>query len=114
MNITSFFEGLNLKTNINNIYLCGNNSEKQIKYLNEKLKRPIKFIQVPNFNKFKDILQFKKKFENNSLIFINIPSPKQEILAQKILKNNFDKKIFIFCFGNSISTACSSKNWFLI
>ena len=60
MNITNFFEGLNLKSNINNIYLCGNSSEKQIKYLNEKLKRPIKFIQVPNFNKFKDILQFKK------------------------------------------------------
>ena len=109
MNITNFFEGLNLKSNINNIYLCGNSSEKQIKYLNEKLKRPIKFIQVPNFNKFKDILQFKKKFENNSLIFINIPSPKQEILAQKILKNNFDKKIFIFCFGNSISAACSEQ-----
>ncbi len=111
MNIINFFEGLKLKSNINNIYLCGNNSENQIKYLNEKLNRPIKFIQVPNFNKFKDILHFKKKFENNSLIFINIPSPKQEILAQKIFKNNFDKKIFIFCFGKGISTACGEQKF---
>ena len=94
---------------LKNIYLCGNKSEKQINYLKKIFQKEIKINEVPFFKTAKDIIQFKINFDDNSIIIINISTPKQEILAQNILKQNHDKRLYIFCLGGGIAMACGEE-----
>ena len=100
---------INSKNKISNIYLCGNDSEKQKKYTKELFNKDVKFKSVPMFNSYKEINNYKVNFEENSLIIINISTPKQEILAQNILNKNKNKKLFIFCLGGGIAMACGEE-----
>jgi len=95
--------------NIQSIYLCGNDSEMQKNYLNKKYKIPIKIIKIPIIDDYKDIKKIKNEYENDSVILINIATPKQEILASRILQCNLNKKLFIFCLGGGIAMACGEE-----
>tara|TARA_B110000503_G_scaffold142894_1_gene241496 strand:+ start:1907 stop:3358 length:1452 start_codon:yes stop_codon:yes gene_type:complete len=100
---------INLPNNINKIYLCGNSSIKQSNYLKNVFSKNIEFKKIPFLNLAKDIVNLKIDFKDNSIIFINISTPKQEILAQSILKNNFNKKLFIICIGGGLSMASGEE-----
>ena len=58
---------------------------------------------------FKNIIEHKINFDDESMIIINISTPKQEILAQSILKQNQNKKLYIFCLGGGIAMACGEE-----
>lgn len=98
-----------LPDNIQNIYLCGNDSEKQKIFLKKKFDKSIKIMKIPFIDDYKDIKKIKDEYENNSVILINIATPKQEILAKRILQHNQNKTLFIFCLGGGISMACGEE-----
>lgn len=92
-----------LPKNINKIYLCGNESEPQKNYLEKKFHKTVKSIKLPFFKNPKQIKQLKLDIDDNSLLILNISTPKQELIANQILMNNQEKKIFIFCLGGGMS-----------
>ena len=96
-------EKIDLPKNLNKIYLCGKKSNIQKKYLEKKYNREIYFLELPFFKNTKNIKNFKIDIEDNSVVIINISTPKQEIVAKNILYRNQDKKIFIFCMGAAIA-----------
>ncbi len=91
-----------LHKRINKIYLCGNESKLQKNYLEKKFHKTIHTINLPFFKNIKQIKKFKLDIDDNSLIILNISTPKQEIMANQILIDNKDKKIFIFCLGGGM------------
>ena len=94
---------------IKKIYLCGNESLAQINYLEKKFNKKINFVKVPFFKKLEDIKNYKIDIDDISLVVINISTPKQEVLANQILKNNIGKKIFILCLGGGVSMVCGEE-----
>ncbi len=100
---------LRLTENIENIYLIGNHSEKQIKYIQDTLKRKIEFIELPYFKNLYKASIFRLNIKNNSLVLINIATPKQEIIGNNLLKFNSSKKIFVFCLGGGIAMAAGEE-----
>ncbi len=102
-------EKISLPENIQNIYLFGKKSDKQLNYLQNKLNRKIKFIQLPFFYNFQEASMFRLKLDDNSLVLLNIATPKQEIIAKNLLKFNSTKKIFIFCLGGGIAMAAGEE-----
>ncbi len=84
----------------NTIHVIGNLPEKSKKYLKERFKLFIKHTPLP----FGDIEELKLKLPNineNELIFLTLPTPKQEILAQELsLKND---RFSIFCIGGALN-----------
>ena len=102
-------EKITLTNKVENIYLCGNNSEKQINYIEKKLKKKIDFLELPIFKSFNQINKFNYDFKNNSLIILNISTPKQEIIAKNILKKNSQKKLFILCLGGGLAMAAGEE-----
>ncbi len=94
---------------LKNIYLCGNRSEKQINYIRKLFDKEVKFKEVPFFKTHKNIIVHKINFDDESIIILNISTPKQEILAQSILKQNQNKKLYIFCLGGGIAMACGEE-----
>ena len=102
-------EKISVPENINNIILCGNKSDNQINYLKSKLKREVEFIELPFFKNLYDTSKYKLNIKDNSLIILNIATPKQEIIANNILKNNYKKKIFILCLGGGIAMASGEE-----
>ncbi len=95
---------LKLNENIKKIYLCGKESEAQLNYLKQKFNSDINFIKIPFFKTLTEITRFKKiDIDHDSLVIMNIATPKQEILAIKILEENPNKKIFIMCLGGGMS-----------
>ena len=100
---------LTLPKNIENIYLCGKRSEKQLNYIQNKFKRKIKFIQLPFFKNLQEASIFKLKLDDNSLVLLNIATPKQEIIANNLLNFNSSKKVFVFCLGGGIAMAAGEE-----
>jgi len=89
--------------NIKKVYLIGKKSELQLNYLKNKFKYEINFIELPYFQELSEIRKIKLNIDDNSLVILNISTPKQEILALNILNCNLGKKIFIFCLGGGMS-----------
>ncbi len=102
-------EKIILPENIKNVYLCGKKSEKQLNYIKSKLGRKVEFIELPFFNNFQQTSEFKLKLNDNSLILLNIATPKQEIIAKNLLNYNSSKKIFVFCLGGGIAMAAGEE-----
>ena len=100
---------LSLPKKIQNVYLLGKYSDKQIKYIYNTLKRKVEFIELPFFNNFYETSRFNLNLKDNSLVLINISTPKQEIIAKNLFKNNSSKKIFIFCLGGGIAMAAGEE-----
>ena len=80
----------------------GNYSKIQNQYLKRKFKTKINFIELP-IVKNNDLKKFVPKLDKNSLVLITLPTPKQEILANEIKKNN--KHFKIICIGGGLSIA---------
>ena len=69
--------------------------------INRLFKGPIRSYQLPFFSSLNEIEKFNPPvLHPNSVVFIGMASPKQEILAQKIFER---QKVKIFCFGGAIN-----------
>ena len=100
---------MNFPKDINKIYLCGNKSTLQAEFLKKKFNKEINIIELPYFKSLKDIIKYNIDIDDNSLVFLNISTPKQEIVAKSILKKNLKKKIFVFCLGGGIAMAAGEE-----
>ena len=97
-----------LPRNIKNIYILGNISKKGINFMENKFNKKIKTINLPFGSPMKIFKKIKdKKFSKSDLIFLTIPTPKQEIVADMISKNN--KNFKIICIGGSIAIASGDE-----
>jgi hypothetical protein len=98
---------LNIPKNIKEILVLGNLSIKSKNYLKKKFKRQITHINLAYGN----IEKIKKDktiiIKKNQLIFITLPTPKQEIFAQYLTKKNQNFKII--CIGGSIAIASGEE-----
>ena len=75
--------------------------------MQKKFKIDVNNVILP-YGDIQSILKnFKYKALKNELIFTTLPTPKQEILADYISKNN--KYFKIICIGGSISIACGDE-----
>ena len=69
--------------------------------INTLFKGPVRTYKLPFFSSLNEIEQFNPPaLYPNSVVFIGMASPKQEILAQKIFER---QKVKIFCFGGAIN-----------
>ena len=70
--------------------------------MSKKLKSDFDHIKLPygNIKKIKESI-YKIKFNKNSLLILTLPTPKQEIIGNIILKRN--PKLNIICIGGSIN-----------
>jgi len=93
---------IKINKKIKHIRVIGNLHEISKKFLEKKYKRklihqPLPFITANKINKL------KIKSKASELIFITLPTPKQEILARNISINN--KYFRVICIGGSINMA---------
>ena len=102
-------EQITLPQDLDNIYLCGKKSHKQIYYLEQKFKKKVEFIELPFFESLNSVSEYKLKIKDNSLVILNISTPKQEIISNNILNYNRSKKIFVFCLGGGIAMAAGEE-----
>jgi glycosyltransferase involved in cell wall biosynthesis len=98
---------LEIPTNITNITVIGNLSNNAKLYLEDLYKKRVKNINLPYGNIQKIIKNFKHKTSKSELIFITLPTPKQEMLADYISKRN--KYFKVICIGGSIAIACGDE-----
>ena len=102
-------EKLYVPNEIKNFYLCGKESKNQINYIQSKFKRGVNFIKLPFFKNIFETSKFRINIDDNSIVFLNISTPKQEIIAKNILRFNKNKKIFIFCLGGGLAMAAGEE-----
>jgi hypothetical protein len=97
----NLINSLNIPENIKEILVLGNLSVKSENFLKKKFKKKISHINLIYGN----IEQIKKSIKiilkKNQLVFITVPTPKQEMLAQHLVKKNKNYKII--CIGGSIA-----------
>lgn len=100
----NLIKNISMPERINRVFVFGNLEEKSFMYLKNLYKK--KTIHVPlGFESVKVIhnKQCNYKFLETDVIFITLPTPKQEELAQLIMNNN--KFFKIFCVGGAINMA---------
>ena len=92
---------------IKKIIILGNLSDFNKEYLIKKFKLPIVHKQLPygSINELKKHINIT--FDNKSLIFLTLPTPKQEQVALELAKKN--KYYKIICIGASISIASGEE-----
>ena len=100
--IKKIISKLNNNKILKNIYILGNLNKRTKNWINKKLKRKYIHRNIPygNINK---ILRAAKNFQINrkSLIIITLPTPKQEMLANKFLRIFPDCSVV--CIGGSLN-----------
>ena len=94
---------IKLNNEIKKIVILGNLPDASREYLKKKFDRDIVHYNLPfgSINKIKK--KFKYKSKKNEIIFITLPTPKQEQLAEYIRSQNKNYKII--CIGGSINIA---------
>ena len=98
---------LKIPKKIKKITVIGNLSYFGKLFLQKKFKIDVNHVILP-YGDIQTILKnFKYKALKNELIFTTLPTPKQEILADYISKNN--KFFKIICIGGSVSIACGDE-----
>jgi glycosyltransferase len=98
----NFIDNIKNCGDFNFIYLIGSINKKKLDYLKNKfVNKPLLPIYLPytNINNIINIVK-RVKFKKKSLIFLNLPTPKQELLAFSISQNN--KYFKIICSGGAI------------
>jgi glycosyltransferase involved in cell wall biosynthesis len=86
---------------IKHIRVIGVLSNKSLKYLKNKYDRKIIHNNLP-FGSAADLIEFlPKNFKKNELTILTLPTPKQEILAEHIARNNSNFKII--CAGAAVA-----------
>jgi glycosyltransferase involved in cell wall biosynthesis len=98
---------LKIPKKITKITVIGNLSANGKLYLKNLYKKSVKNINLPYGNIQNIIKNFKYKTSKSELILITLPTPKQEILADYISKNN--KYFKIICIGGSVGIACGDE-----
>ena len=98
---------LKLPKEIKEIVILGNISPRSLKYLKKRFKLPVQHRPLPYLDAegLKKITNFKTR--KNQLIFVTLPTPKQEIIAKKLASIN--KCYFIICIGASINIASGEE-----
>ena len=97
---------LKLPNNIKNIHIIGNITKKSKEYLEKKFKLRIVHDQLP-YAPINELKKIKIKISKNSLVFITLPTPKQEQLAYNLTETN--KNYRIICIGASIAIASGEE-----
>jgi UDP-N-acetyl-D-mannosaminuronic acid transferase (WecB/TagA/CpsF family) len=88
---------------VKKIYILGNASKKQVNYLVSRFNKPVEHISLPFSDSVYEIFLTKKlpkSFEKTDLIFITLPTPKQEHLANLLSQY---KNYKIICIGGALS-----------
>lgn len=100
-------QNMELPNYINKIVVLGNLSNHNKKFLIEKFKKNIDHINLPygNFDHIKNHIDFK--IDKNTIIFLTLPTPKQEQIAIELAKRSEHYKII--CIGASISIASGQE-----
>ena len=91
---------------IKKILVLGNITQKSKKYLEKKFNRKINSLSLP-YGKISKIIKKKIQIPKNCLVFITLPTPKQEQLAYHLSKNHSSYKII--CIGASIAIASGEE-----
>ena len=95
-------KNMKIDKSINQITILGSLPAESLKYLNTRFKnRIIKNIDLPYGSIEKIVKNLNYKIKKDELIFITLPTPKQEQLAEYIIQNN--KYYKIICIGGSIN-----------
>ncbi len=96
--------GLSIPQNIHRIYIFGNLDEESRLYIKNLYKKDTIHINLPYGDVNKMFHKYcNYKFLETDIIFITLPTPKQEEFAQLIMGNNRFYKIL--CIGGAISMA---------
>ena len=88
---------------VKKIHILGNASRKQINYIAARFSKPVQHTPLPFSKSVYDIFltkKFPKSFNKTDLIFITLPTPKQEYLANLISQYNYYK---IICIGGALA-----------
>ncbi len=104
----TLIQNINLPKEIEKIYVLGNLSEKSKNYLENLYKKEITHIDLPYDNVdniFKKYCQIK--FDKKDLIIITLPTPKQELLSEKI--STFSPNFKILCVGGAVTMASGEE-----
>ena len=98
-----FLEKIKLSTKFKSLHVIGNLHEKDNLFLTNKFSSlKINFTSLP-FGEPEELVQLIKNIDQNSLVLITLPTPKQEQVAQMILsKFGYGK---IICIGGGLSIA---------
>jgi glycosyltransferase involved in cell wall biosynthesis len=101
-------KNLNIPENIKKITVFGSLPDKSKKFLEQKYQKEILVKNLP-FGTIKKIIKnLSYKINKNELIFITLPTPKQEQLAEYLIsKNKFYK---IICIGGSINISAGIES----
>jgi glycosyltransferase involved in cell wall biosynthesis len=100
-------KSLKLPKIIKKITVIGNLSKNSNLFLNNLYKKKITNVELP-YGNIKSILKnFQYKSSKNELIFITLPTPKQELLANYIANKN--KEFKIICIGGAIAIASGDE-----
>jgi exopolysaccharide biosynthesis WecB/TagA/CpsF family protein len=98
---------ISLSNKFKSIHVIGNTDSKVNIFLkNNFYGRTINFSELP-YDDIKKIINKIPKIKKNSLILLTLPTPKQEIIAEAILKKySFSK---IICIGGGLKIASGSE-----
>ena len=96
-----FFSKIKLSIAIKKITVFGNLSDRSHNYLLKKFSLPVEHIKLPYGNSKIIHGSIKKNISKNTLVLITLPTPKQEMLAEFLVKKN--KFFKIICIGASIA-----------
>jgi exopolysaccharide biosynthesis WecB/TagA/CpsF family protein len=94
---------IKLKNNIKKLVVVGDLPELSRKFLEKKFSKKIIQYDVPYGNIKKIIKSVEIKLKKHDLCLITLPTPKQEIIAEKIQMQN--KNFKIICIGGSVNMA---------
>ena len=98
---------MKINKNIKNIIIAGNCSETSKKYLDVKFKNFRKtYITLP-YDNAENLAEFIPEMKNDELMFLTIPTPKQEQVAE-ILVSRF-KNYKVICIGAGIEMASGNE-----
>ena len=98
---------MKIEKEIKNLIVAGNCSETSKKYLDIKFKDVRKtYIPLP-FGKSEDLAEFIPEMKNDDLLFLTLPTPKQEQVAE-ILVSKFEH-YKVICIGAGIEMASGNE-----
>lgn len=99
-------DNLIINSSIKIIHVIGTLSQNSHLYLIKKFKKQIKHNDLP-YGSIKSIINKLPKINKKELVFITLPSPKQEIVANYLTKKNSNYKII--CIGGGLGIASNDE-----
>ena len=104
----SLIKNIILPQRIDKIYVLGNLSKQSKLYLESLYSRKVIHIKLP-YDNVNNIFEkyCKIKFEETDLILITLPTPKQELLSEKI--REYSAHFKILCVGGAVTMASGEE-----